>query len=271
MTLDEIKAAKKELSLTNEMISNLSGVPLSTVEKIFSGATKKPRKLTMLTIEAMMIELAKKTGTRSYDLSGETETYMIREPIAAYGSAVKFEEEKHTLEDYYALPDERRVEMIDGVFYDMSSPSAEHQIILGDLYLLFRECADRHGMPCRVMLSPFDILLNRDEPTMVEPDLMVFCKDTNMHNLKRYEGAPDLVVEILSPSTRSKDLILKLYKYQKEGVREYWIVDPKYRTVTVHYFEDEENYAPREYSFDSVIPVIISEGKCEINFSKVGV
>ena len=81
---------------------------------------------------------------------------------------------------------------------------------------------------------------------------------------------PDLAVEILSPSTRSKDMILKLYKYQNAGVREYWVVDPKTRTVTVHFFE-EEDYDPKRYTFEDEIPVNISGGTCRIDFSRVQV
>ena len=173
------------------------------------------------------------------------------------------------MDDYYALPDDQRVELIDGVFYDMSAPSAIHQIILGDLYILFRECADRHGMPCHVFLSPFDVRLDRDNYTMVQPDLVIFCHDFDI-DMKRYEGAPDLAVEILSPSTRRKDLTLKLFKYEQAGVREYWVVDPKVRKVTVHCFE-KEDYHPVQYDFSDQIPIGISNGECVIDFSRVKV
>jgi len=175
---------------------------------------------------------------------------------------------KYTIEDYYALPEDRRAELIDGVIYDMTAPSNIHQLILGDLYIKFRECAVEHHMPCDVMLSPCDVRLDRDNYTMVQPDLLVVCADED-GEWRRIEGAPDLVVEILSPSTRNKDLVLKLYKYQNAGVREYWIVDPKHRKIYVHYFE-REDYAPEQYDFDSVIPVGISGGKCSIDFHGVG-
>ena len=76
-------------------------------------------------------------------------------------------------------------------------------------------------------------------------------------------------MEILSPSTRLKDMVLKLYQYQKAGVREYWIVDPKFRTVTVHYFENEEDYRPEYFSFRDEVPVHISAGNCCIGFSDI--
>ena len=77
------------------------------------------------------------------------------------------------------------------------------------------------------------------------------------------------MAEILSPATRMKDMVLKLYKYQNAGVKEYWIIDPKNRTVTVHDFRKPEEYAPVSYSFDEVIPVRTSEGLCRIDFSRI--
>jgi Uma2 family endonuclease len=125
-------------------------------------------------------------------------------------------------------------------------------------------------MPCEVFLSPCDVRLDKDNYTMVQPDLLAVCGENDEEIEIRYEGAPDLVVEILSPSSRSKDQVLKLYKYHNAGVREYWIIDPKYKTVTVHRFEDED-YTPQVYKFESQIPVGISQGKCTIDFSRVGV
>ena len=121
----------------------------------------------------------------------------------------------------------------------------------------------------KVFLSPFDVRLDRDNYTMVQPDLLVICGEYDVEGSIRYEGAPDLVIEVLSPSSRSKDQLLKLYKYSNAGVREYWIVDPKYKIVTVHRFEEEE-YTPQKYDFEDQIPVGISGGKCVIDFARVG-
>ncbi|MDO4804130.1 MAG: Uma2 family endonuclease [Lachnospiraceae bacterium] len=297
MVIEELQVRKHKLGLTNEMISEASGVPLSTVQKIFGGVTKAPRKLTLVAIEkALRAEEERlfrhdrhsgeddnkahenregetEKTHRSYSYEGMSyeagaveASSILCEPVVNYNAAAK--ERKYTLDDYYALPDDRRVELIDGVIYDMAAPSSTHQRILGDLHLLFRECSDQHGMPCEVFLSPFDVRLDRDNYTMVQPDLVVICGEFDVDGSIRYEGAPDLTVEILSPSSRMKDQILKLYKYQNAGVREYWIIDPKHRTVAVHYFE--EDYAVKIYDFESEIPVGISEGECVIDFSRVG-
>ena len=190
---------------------------------------------------------------------------VARELAVDYDASCK--DRKYTIDDYYALPETVRWELIDGAFYDLGAPAMGHQRILGDLFILFRECADRHGMPCDVYLSPCDVRLDRDNYTMVQPDLLVICGKYDEDGI-RYEGAPDLVVEILSPSTRRKDLFLKLNKYKNAGVREYWIVDPKTRKVTVHFF-GAEDYRPAQYDFTDQIPVGISDKKCVIDFSRV--
>ena len=122
---------------------------------------------------------------------------MLRESPAPY--RVKKQGE-YTLEDYYAIPDERRVELIDGEIFDMAAPSALHQMILGELHVLFRQCANEHGHPCRVFLSPCDVRLDNDDKTMVQPDLFVLCREFDIKN-RCIDGAPDLTVEILSDST----------------------------------------------------------------------
>ena len=209
------------------------------------------------------------TSSAYGDLPSNSAAGMVKEPAAGY-SFTKTAEKKdgeYTLDDYYALPDERRVELIDGFFYDMSAPAVIHQKILGELHLLFRECTDTHEGECEVYLSPCDVRLDMDNKTMVQPDLLVICKAYDL-GAKRFEGALDLVLEILSPSTRSKDMLLKLYKYQNAGVKEYWIVDPDHETVLVYDFR-EDNFYPEKYDFNSVIPIHISDGACSIDFSRV--
>ena len=244
MTIEEMKSRKTSLGLTNEMISEACGIPLSTIQKIMSGTTKAPRKATLEAIETVLYT--------------EEHRRKIQTPEKTDG---------YTLDDYYALPDERRVELIDGVFYDMAAPAVIHQKILGELFILFRECINAHEAQCDVYLSPCDVRLDRDNRTMVQPDLFVICGSYDL-DAKAFDGAPDLTLEILSPSTRAKDMLLKLHKYQNAGVKEYWIVDPEHNTVLVYDLGSGDFY-PAKYSFDDVIPIRISGGKCSIDFSQV--
>jgi Uma2 family endonuclease len=102
---------------------------------------------------------------------------------------------------------------------------------------------------------------------MVQPDIFLICHHYDL-GAKALDGAPDLTLEILSPATRAKDMLLKLHKYQNAGVKEYWIVDPDHDTVLVYDLRSDDFY-PEKYDFDSVIPIHISEGKCSIDFSRV--
>ena len=240
MTIEQMKKKKLELGLTAEMIADQSGVPVSTVRKIFSGATKAPRKLTIDAIAKVLNSAGEAGHNHGEDASGyhhgaayeqiESIPESVKEPSAGYGTSPR-QKKPHTLKDYYALPEERRAELIDGVFYDMAAPSLRHDY------------------------------------TMVQPDLFVICGEYD-RNALCYEGAPDLAIEILSPATRSKDMLLKLFKYHQAGVREYWIVDPKFNKVTVHYFDTEE-YDPKQYSFEDIVPIEISGRQCSIDFKKI--
>lgn len=259
MTIEEMRHRKKELGYSNEIIAQLSGVPFSTVQKVFSGKTSSPRQKTVRALEEVLKALPE---FRYPEGAGKGD--LLKETALAYTQKKQGE---YTLEDYYAIPDERRVELIDGEIFDMAAPSAEHQMILGDLYLQFRACADAHGLPCRVFLSPCDVQLDNDEKTMVQPDLFVLCRDFD-RGRRSIAGAPDLTVEILSDSTRSKDLLLKSYKYKNAGVREYWIIDPKTRTVLVYDFANED-LVPEKYTFRDTIPIHISEGRCSIDFNRI--
>lgn len=265
-SVSELIEIKKKKGYTNEEIAEMTGVPLSTVQKIFCGQTRHPRADTLL-------ELSKGLSEYNYDLA----TYAVREEAAEY--SVEYEDRfeaitnerwprqgHYTLKDYYALPDQVRVELIDGVIYDMTAPRLIHQRILLRLAIAFQECIYASGSDCEVTVAPRDVRLFDDDRNMFEPDIIITCDESK--NLDDYyDGAPELTVEILSPSTRRKDFLVKTLSYQKAGVREYWIVDPKDRVVRVFFFEEDD--FPVTYSFDDKIPVRISDGKCVIDFKEI--
>jgi Uma2 family endonuclease len=137
--------------------------------------------------------------------------------------------ERFTYRHYRTWPDEERWELIEGRAFSMSAaPNRFHQTILGRLYLEFATFLK--GRPCKVFLAPFDVLLpwgdeeDDEVDTVVQPDLAVFC-DRGKLTKAGARGAPDLVVEILSPSTSKKDMKNKFILYERQGVREYWVVD----------------------------------------------
>ena len=263
MTIDEMIARKKELGYSYEQIADLSGLPVGTVQKVLGKITKAPRRSTVLALEKA---LQKRQVT--YRVHPEDDLSMVAEAAPKYGTAAEKPKKdgEYTLEDFYALPEDQRVELIDGVFYDMSTPSIPHQLIAFRLGALIDECIRTHECPCKVLSVPIDVQLDRDNKTMVEPDVTIFCGNENVRRWGYY-GAPDFVAEILSPSTRRKDMLLKLNKYSRAGVREYWIIDPKNLTVFVYDLENDLNL--QQYEFTDKIPIMISEGKCMIDFNVV--
>jgi len=176
------------------------------------------------------------------------------------------EYKRFTYADYCSWEDDERWELIDGVAYAMSAPSQAHQEILGKLYIKISTFLS--GKPCKVFLAPFDVRLNYDsgDDTVVQPDVMVICDRTKLDG-KSCNGAPDLVIEIMSPSSTMRDKVLKYRKYLQAGVREYWIVDPDYKTVSVHLLKNDE-YGVRVYGIENTMPVSVLEG-CKINLAEV--
>ncbi|HPZ90658.1 MAG TPA: type II toxin-antitoxin system prevent-host-death family antitoxin [Bacillota bacterium] len=135
-----------------------------------------------------------------------------------------------------------RMEFINGEIHLLSSPGIEHQEILGRLHLMFHHYFK--GKECRVFLAPFDVHLKKKDiktPDVVQPDLLVVCDLAgNVTETGRYTGTPDLVVEILSDSTRNKDMIDKLNAYMLSTVKEYWIIDPRQQAVIIYSFANHE-------------------------------
>ncbi|MCD8155175.1 MAG: Uma2 family endonuclease [Clostridiales bacterium] len=260
MTVEEMKSRKKELGYTNEMISEWSGIPLGTVQKIFAGVTKTPRYETLRALERVL------DAPWTYGRVPEADAAMVREPAARYDIRRRGTQGQYTLRDYYEIPEEQRVELIDGILYDMASPSSVHQILVSQIWSMLQTYIMEKGGECMAMLSPLDVQLDCDDRTMVQPDITVVC-DRSRIIARCIYGAPDFVVEILSKSTKRKDMFVKLNKYMNAGVREYWMVDPMQKRVIVYDFE-ADNY-PAIYGFDSKIPVGIFGGECEVDFRQI--
>ena len=166
------------------------------------------------------------------------------------------QDKTYTVEDIYALPDGQRAELIDGRMYMMAPPRRIHQELVGQFTKAIGQYIDAHGGLCRVYPAPFAVFLNADERNYVEPDISVVC---DRDKLDEYgcNGAPDWIIEIASPSDSHRDYGIKLFKYRTAGVREYWIVNPMTRTVTVYDFEDVSG--TDQYTFDDEISVRIYE------------
>ena len=159
------------------------------------------------------------------------------------------EKQLYTINDIYSLPDSKRAELIDGRIYYMAPPARNHQRIAGELFAVIREYIRKKNGVCEVDIAPFAVFLNKNNTTYVEPDISVICNPDKLDD-KGCHGAPDWIIEIVSPGSRQMDYFTKLFKYRNAGVREYWIVDPDKNRITVYSFDAEDT---REYTFaDSV-------------------
>jgi prevent-host-death family protein len=186
--------------------------------------------------------------------------FTVREKALDYqygGKKVSYEEfmeisEKSTL----------RMELINGEIHLLASPSIGHQEILGRLYLIFNEYFK--DKKCRVFLAPFDVHFKKndiEEPDVMQPDVLAACDlDNNVTEKGKYMGTPTLVIEILSDSTRSKDMIDKLNTYRLSGVKEYWIIDQKQGSIMVYGFDNYEIETYKTYEKGSVAISLVFNG-----------
>lgn len=243
MTLEEMKRIKQEKGYSLAQLSKESGVPLGTVQKIFSGETAHPRFATRQALEKA-----------------------LKKDLSVYHAGKAKKQGEYTLEDYYALPDDRRVELIDGVIYDMAAPTFVHQRLIGVIFTQIMIGIDGKRGSCIPMMSPVDVRLDCDDRTMVQPDVLILC-DQNKIRRWGIDGAPDFVLETLSDSTKRKDCILKLHKYADAGVKEYWIIDPFGKKLIIYDFREE--IVPHIYPLEGEVGLAIYGGEVKVDLERL--
>ena len=294
MTLEEMKKIKEERGYSLEQLSQYTGIPKVTLQKVFSGVTRYPRKTTMDAIERVLAgreedypgrRYAYLTSASSIIADGPVKTEPDTDQMSLYnglqdslsdrsdmlkdGSAAFMTKKQgeYTLDDYYALPDERRVELIDGVFYDMSSPRIVHQDIAFLVHLTIHDFIHKNKGSCKVFEAAVDVQLDCDDRTMVQPDVLVVCDRDKIKDFGIY-GAPDFVLEILSPSTSRKDMGLKLYKYENAGVKEYWIINPMKKVLIIYNFM-EDDWIPVVMPLEGKAGMALFDGKLEVDLDEI--
>lgn len=357
MTVEEMKKVKEIRGYSYQMIAELSGVPLGTVIKIFTGETKAPRYRTLAALSAALN--TSQDADRIYVSHGEPYTVMpaprqekdalhkdkaeynagplscgvlrdgsasvrytsdpypgsiskanhphesedtsesasristagassssvrafpasrvlpenVKKTCARFGADADFVFHKRhqgefTIEDFDSIWEDHWVELIDGIIYDMSAPGIAHQLVVSQLIFFFQSFIQQNGGPCMVLPGPSDVWLDQDDRTKVEPDLSVLCRPDSQDG-RQIIGGPDLVVEVISPSSRRRDMILKLHKYLRAGVREYWIIDLKNCKVIVYDNTNPSDVDAAIYGFTSIIPVAIYHGEMKIDFNLI--
>ena len=266
MTLEEMKRIKRERGYSLAQLSELSKVPLGTVQKIFSGETTHPRYATLQALERVLS--GKQLGSRGIEYPPDDSIHGSHrvEEAMIYDIFGADRQGEYTLQDYYAIPRERRVELIDGVIYDMSAPTFVHQHILGTVFTAIQNYIMTKGGQCLPMMAPVDVRLDRDDKTMVQPDILILCDKSKICKWG-INGAPDFCLEIVSESTGRKDYIKKLQKYTEAGVKEYWIIDPFRKVLVMYHWKDD--YLPHMVPLEGKKGLVLYDEELEIDLDAI--
>lgn len=268
MTLEEMRRIKQERGYTMAQLSEYSGVPVGTLQKIFTGETAHPRYATRQAIERVLWNPGREeTADCALRNSGGEETAdCVMEAAAVYGIKNEKRQGEYTIEDYYAWPEDQRVELIDGVIYIMEAPGFVHQRVATEMLFHIKSYIQKKGGDCIPLLSPVDVRLDCDDKTMVQPDLIILC---DKDKIKRWGimGAPEFVLEILSKSTRRKDCIKKLQKYGDAGVKEYWLIDPEKKMLITYDFANDN--LPCIYPLSGKAGLALYGGELEIDLDEI--
>ncbi len=258
MTLEEMKQIKQERGYSIAQLAELSGIPVGTLQKIFSGETEHPRYATLQALERVLAE-----DKGNYSFGGRTSKV---EDALIYEFGDSKRQGEYTLEDYYNLSDERRVELIDGVIYDMASPTFVHQHILGEFFVAIRQFITSKKGDCLPMMAPVDVRLDCDDKTMVQPDVLILCDKSKICKWG-IMGAPDFCLEIVFESTSRKDYIKKLQKYTEAGVKEYWILDPIRKVLMTYNWKD--NYMPHMHPLEGKVGMVLYDEELQIDLDAI--
>ena len=273
LSIEEMNQIRKEYGISyDEIYKNSSSISKSTIQKIFGGFVEHPRKSTIERLSLYFEKFLKENDIAIANYNADDIKYVAEERSFAYKSDLNgtnssiYTQKGYTYDDYkkLELPNGKRVEVIDGTIYDMSSPTIVHQRILMNLMNQIYNYIAKNKGKCEVFLSPIDVRLdyNKGDMTVVQPDLIIVCNPEILRNNKNVTGAPDFILEVISKSSRKMDMYTKLAKYKESGVREYWIVDYENEKIIKYNFTKDDEISI--WGFNENIPVDIYEGKLRL-------
>lgn len=279
LTLNEMKKIRKKKNMSYEEIARKSGVSISSVQKLFGSDDANPRKSTLEKLSKafnpsdtynLIDDHPDTDRERIPQMVTDVNRYNIygAGKLVSGGEGSLYGMSGYTYEDYLAmeLPEGKRIEIIDGVIYDMAAPSQTHQAILGYLHNYLYDELRKRKRKCLPFMAPFDVRLDFDEgpTTVVQPDVLIKCSQDNRvdENGNELPWVPRFVIEILSPSTRSKDMYIKTKKYKESGIVEYWIIDDKQKQVIKYNFDKD---FIEIFGYDRKIGIDIFDGDIKID------
>ncbi len=243
MTVEELKSRKKKLKITTSELARMADVPNGTLSKILTGETKNPSHATMEKLERVLMQ---------EEMDGR---------LMAYHDAMLRKDTRITVDDIVMKSGGRDKELVDGKVITCDMPGLAHQDMVESIGEKIRSFIKENGGDCKVYVAGLNVYLDDDEYTLVIPDVVVVCDREKLKEKGLY-GAPDWVIEVVSPSTREVDYHKKLYKYMNAGVREYWIVDIEREMVSVCINGEPMNVTI--YHFGEEIPVELCDRKLTI-------
>lgn len=295
MKIDEIRQRKKKLKLTTYQLALLADLPQGTVSKILTGETKNPSYLTIEKIDETLQQEEMKARLEAYITAMQkyfsehpedednqkkfeeiyrSENNLNDAPIpfavpkdddtSIYGN-LALQDNKITVSQLHKMGESRELQLIDGSVIISEMAGVSHQRMvkkLGRAISDFIDDNNGNNGKCEVFDLGVNVYLNEDEYTLVIPDITVICNPGQIDE-KGIQGAPDWVIEVVSPSSRQVDYHKKLYKYMDAGVREYWIVDLDRQMVSVCI--NGEPMQVTIYAFEDTIPVFIYDGKLSVD------
>lgn len=183
-----------------------------------------------------------------------------------YASKIEKQSGEYTLEDYYNLPEDKHAELIDGEFYYHGSTNCIHQRLSVSILFSIESFIRKREGKCMVFHAPFDVNLDCDDKTMLQPDILILCDRDKIKTWGIY-GHPDFCMEIVSESSRRLDCIKKLQKYVDAGVREYWILDPSRKVMMTYWWEDD--YLPHVYPLSGKLGIKLYQEELMIDLDEL--
>lgn len=259
---DELIDMREGLRLSQRDLEERSGVRQAEISKIERGEGNPSIKTMGRLFSAMGRELLFGEQKRKVE---NADYIPINETVARYLNPAK-QQGGYTTSDVEALPEDVRVELIDGIIYDMSVPTLDHQLVVNAMLQEFMLHIRKNKGKCIALAGPTGVWFEEDHRDLLVPDMIVVC-DRSKFAKKGIVGAPDFVLEVLSPSTRNRDLTIKLKKYREKGVKEYWMIDPVNKKLIVNDFANTD--IPAIYGFDEKVKVGIYNGKMTVNLKEI--
>lgn len=257
---DRLYKYREMISMTQKELSEITGISQADISRIERGMSN----VSMSTMIRLMDGVGKKV-----DFSYSAKEFNRYENMAIPSGVNLFADGKKqgefTLFDIYNAPEDDRYELIDGVIYSQAAPSFIHQHIISAVHFTLQSYIVAHNGECIVLESPIGVQFEHNDKDYLEPDLVVLC-DKGKIRTNGIIGAPDFVLEVTSPSTKMQDYTTKLNIYAREGVKEYWIIDPEKRSIVKYDFSIDA--MPEIHFFNEDIPVNLYDGKCIVNLKE---